>query len=199
MARYAFWRGQRERLASGAARSPHATANDGPQGSPLAADALAHADALFNLACYLTANASEAEDLVQETYARALSTGALFRGGSVKAWLFQILRNAHIDLYRKAKVHALATELEVWEGGADSRVGPSSELTTNQMRALVASDVEKALRTLSTDARTTILLDVEGLREREIAQVLGCAAGTVKSRLARARGLLRLKLKDYAR
>jgi hypothetical protein len=47
--------------------------------------------ASFNLACYLTAKASEAEDLVQETYARALSAGALFRGGSVKAWLFQIL------------------------------------------------------------------------------------------------------------
>jgi DNA-directed RNA polymerase specialized sigma24 family protein len=90
-----------------------------PPASPLAAEALAHADALFNLACYLTANASEAEDLVQETYARALSAGDLFRGGSVKAWLFQILRNAHIDLYRKAKVHALATELEVWEGGAE--------------------------------------------------------------------------------
>jgi RNA polymerase sigma-70 factor (ECF subfamily) len=196
VARYAFWRGQRERLASEAARSPQSTAKDGSRVSLLATDALAHADAL--LACYLTANASEAEDLVQETYARALSAGALFRGGSVKAWLFQILRNAHIDLYRKAKVHALATELEVWKGGAESGGGPS-EITTNQMRALVASDVEKALRSLTTDARTTVLMDVEGLREGEIAQVLGCAPGTVKSRLARARGLLRLKLKDYAR
>jgi RNA polymerase sigma-70 factor (ECF subfamily) len=198
VARYAFWRGQRERLASEAAGSPQSTAKAGSRGSLLAAEALVHADALFNLACYLTANASEAEDLVQETYARALSASALFRGGSVKAWLFQILRNAHIDLYRKAKVHAFATELEVWEGGAESGGGPS-EITTNQMRALVADDVEKALRSLTADARTTVLLDVEGLREGEIAQVLGCAPGTVKSRLARARGLLRLKLKDYAR
>jgi RNA polymerase sigma-70 factor (ECF subfamily) len=198
VARYAFWRGQRERSAGEAARSPQPTAKDGPRDSLLAADALGHADALFNLACYLTANASEAEDLVQETYARALSSGALFRGGNVKAWLFQILRNAHIDLYRKAKVHALATELEVWEGGAEGGGGPS-ELSTNQMRALVASDVDEALRSLTPDARTTILLDIEGLREGEMAQVLGCAAGTVKSRLARARGLLRLKLKDYAR
>jgi len=172
--------------------------DQGPQGSFLVADAVAHADALFNLACYLTSNASEAEDLVQETFARALSSAALFRGGSLKAWLFQILRNAHIDLYRKAKVHAHATELEVWEGGPEGGDG-ASDLSSNQMRALVASDVDKALRSLTTDARTTVLLDIEGLREVEIAQVLGCAAGTVKSRLARARGLLRLKLKDYAR
>jgi RNA polymerase sigma-70 factor (ECF subfamily) len=197
VARYAFWRRQRERLASEAARSPQRSEPELPA-SPLAAEALGHADALFNLARYLTANASEAEDLVQETYARALSDGDLFRGGSVKAWLFQILRNAHVDLYRKAKVHALATELEVWEGGAED-AGEPSELSTKQMRALVANDVDKALRLLTADARTTILLDVEGLREGEIAQALGCAPGTVKSRLARARSLLRLKLKDYAR
>jgi RNA polymerase sigma-70 factor (ECF subfamily) len=189
--RYAFWRGQRERFAGEATRAAGTDAH-------LAADALEHADALFNLACYLTANSSEAEDLVQETYARAYSAGALFRGGSVKAWLFQILRNAFIDAYRRAKVHAVATDLEVWEGGSETGHG-AFDLATGQMRALVASDLEKALRSLSDDARTTILLDVEGLREGEIAQVLGCAAGTVKSRLARARRLLRLKLKDYAR
>jgi RNA polymerase sigma-70 factor (ECF subfamily) len=196
--KYAFWRGQRERSPRGGDPATGAAGSNSFVGSLGTEDVLVYADGLFNLASYLTSNSSEAEDLVQETYARALAARAFFRGGSVKAWLFQILRNAFVDAYRKGKVHGVTTELEVWEGGGEVGHGPV-EVTTEQMRALMASDVEKALRALSEDARTTILLDVEGLREAEIADVLGCAAGTVKSRLARARRLLRLKLKDYAR
>lgn len=158
-----------------------------------------HADALYNLGRYLTANSAEAEDLVQETYARAFATDASFRGGSLKSWLFRILRNTFIDSYRKGKVQVAATELEVWEGGSNDAGPPESELALAQVRALVARDLEVALRSLSEDARTAILLDVEGLRETEMAAALGCAVGTVKSRLARARRLLRQKLKDYAR
>ena len=198
MTRYAFWRGQSDRAGSEQSRGTETDRGITFQDESLRKEALEHADALYNLARYLTTNPVEAEDLVQETYARAFATDHSFRGGSLKAWLCRILRNAFIDSYRKGKVHA-ATELEVWEGGGTYPAPPESGLALGQMRALVARDLEAALRSLSDDARNTILLDVEGLRETEMAEALGCAAGTVKSRLARARQLLRQKLKDYAR
>jgi RNA polymerase sigma-70 factor (ECF subfamily) len=198
VARYAFWRGQSDRAGSERSRGTGTDREIPFQDETLRKEALEHADALYNLARYLTSNPVEAEDLVQETYARAFATDNSFRGGSLKAWLCRILRNIFIDSYRKGKVHAV-TELEVWAEGGTDPGPPESGLALGQMRALVARDLEAALRSLSDDARNTILLDMEGLRENEMAEALGCAAGTIKSRLARARQLLRQKLKDYAR
>ena len=167
-------------------------------------EALAHADTLHNLARYLTGDAAEAEDLVQETFVRALAAADRFDGRNVKAWLFKILRNTFIDLYRKRKRHPTEGLDTIQPGVVDLEGAEAAELLRDdvelhQLRHAVASDIEAALMSLSEEARTVILLDLEGMTEVEVADVLGCPIGTVKSRLSRARMLLRRKLKAYAR
>jgi RNA polymerase sigma-70 factor (ECF subfamily) len=179
------------------------TGAGGLEPAGLGREALAYVDGLHNLARYLTGNASEAEDLVQETYARALRAANQFTPGTnLKAWLFRILRNTFISDVRRRRASPVM-------GGLDTVV-PSSQdvgdetwlrddLELERLRGVVAAEIEAALLRLSEDARTVILLDLEGLTEVEVAQVMDCAVGTVKSRLARARAALRQHLKDYAR
>jgi RNA polymerase sigma-70 factor (ECF subfamily) len=155
-----------------------------------ARDALAYADSLHNLARYLAGDS--AEDLVQETYTRAFAASHRFaRGTNLKAFLFRILRNAFIDQARR-KGH----EPEPPEPEPDL-LRDDAELEL--LRSVVGRDIEEALLRLSPDSRTAILLDLEGLTEAEMAEVMGCAKGTVKSRLSRARALLRQSLRAYRR
>ena len=162
----------------------------------LVRQALAYADGLHNLAYHLSQNAAQAEDLVQETYARALGAAAQFKEGSnLRAWLFRILRNTFIDLYRRERRART-------EGGLDTVLedrppdpAPASE--PGQERAVIGHEIEQALRALNDDARMAVLLDLEGWSEAEIAECLGCAPGTVKSRLFRARSALRERLRDH--
>ena len=172
------------------------------RGAELGQDALAYIDSLHNLARYLTGNAADAEDLVQETYARALGAAEQFTPGTnLKAWLFRILRNGFISLYRRQRHDPLVGDLEpvesVTEGSQDAWLRGDREL--DRLRNVVAEEIEAALLALPEEHRTVILLDLEGLSEREVADVVGCPVGTVKSRLARARAALRRRLKDYAR
>jgi RNA polymerase sigma-70 factor (ECF subfamily) len=169
----------------------------------LGQEALAYADTLFNLARYLTSSESDAEDLVQETYARALRAADQFTPGTnLKAWLFRILRNTFISLYRRRRHDPTVGGLDTVDPTAQ---GPAREewllgdQELDRLRKIVGEEIEQALMSLSEEARTVILLDLEGLTEVEVAQVVGCAVGTVKSRLARARAALRLRLRDYAK
>lgn len=176
-------------------------ADDREQSGALGREALAYADTLHNLARYLTGNDTDAEDLVQETYSRALRGAAQFTPGTnLKAWLFRILRNTFMSQYRRQRndptVGGLDTVAAVAQAPAD--IGwLRDEVELDRLRKVVAEEIERALMTLSEDARTVILLDLEGLTEVETALVMGCAVGTVKSRLSRARASLRSLLKDW--
>jgi RNA polymerase sigma-70 factor, ECF subfamily len=167
----------------------------------LGPEALAHADALHNLARYLTGNDADAEDLVQETYARALAAAHQFTPGTnLKAWLFRILRNTSASFYRRRRANPVVGGLDTVSSDRESRDGGDwlrGDLELDRLRNVVAEEIEKALMALSEEARTVVLLDLEGLSEAEISQVMDCPAGTVKSRLARARAALRLHLRDY--
>jgi RNA polymerase sigma-70 factor (ECF subfamily) len=169
----------------------------------LGREALAYADSLYNLARYLTRNATDAEDLVQETYAHALRAAAQFTPGSnLKAWLVRILRNTFFSVYRRERrnptVGGLDTVNPPYQDPAQGEwLRGDAEL--HRLRTVVGEEIQRALMSLSEDARTVVLLDLEGLTEQEVADVMGCPVGTIKSRLWRARAALRHQLADYSR
>ena len=174
-----------------------------PDAGQLAKQALAHLDALYGFAWRLSHDRHVAEDLVQETFARGLAGSQGFVPGTqLKAWLFRILRNVFLDLRRREGRSPLRAVSEVPQDGlAEDRPLPGTpgDVNLEQLRGLVARDIEAALRELSDDHRAVVLLDHEGFSEQEIAAVMDCAPGTVKSRLARARAALRAQLREYAR
>lgn len=158
--------------------------------------ALEHLDALHNLAIYLTRNGSEAEDLVQETYVRAMRFSHRFEPGThLRAWLFQILRNTFLTFYRqRAREPVMAEEGIVDAGAPMFQDAPAAGGASTEMH----TDLERALATLPEEFRTPLLLaEVEGLPLEEVAAVMDCPVGTVKSRIFRAKERLRAHLKDY--
>lgn len=152
-------------------------------------------DQLYNHACWLTGDRTDAEDLVQETYAKALKGFASFaEGTNLRAWMFRILRNAFLN--SRAGLAAQKTgyledeEIRPEDVVAD-RVTPETILLRSESQDAVFA----ALESLRVDQREIILFcDVDEMSYREIAQVLDVPVGTVMSRLSRARSSLRRAL-----
>ena len=167
--------------------------------------ALSYMDQLYAAALRMTRNPADAEDLVQETYAKAFAAQDKFTmGTNLKAWLYRIQTNAFINTYRKKQrepKRSDAESVEDWQLAAAAE-HTSSGLASAEDAALDAlgdEDIKRALSELSEEFRMAVYLsDVEGFAYKEIAKIMDTPVGTVMSRLHRGRKLLREKLKDYA-
>jgi RNA polymerase sigma-70 factor (ECF subfamily) len=157
---------------------------------------LEHLDGLYSYALILTRNHAEAEDLVQETYVRAIpAMGRLRADSNTKGWLFTILRNIWLNQLRKRRNGPQMIETDVGDSIADSIVEPSKDSHDLYVSKLEAEQVRAAIQELPEDFREIILLrEYEDLSYQEIASVLDCPVGTVMSRLGRARAKLRVLL-----
>ena len=169
-------------------------------------DALQYLDQLYAAALRMTRNPADAEDVVQETYAKAYASFHQFTPGTnLKAWLYRILTNTYINSYRKKQREPQLSDgenVEDWQlARAESHT--SSGLKSAEMVALENlpdTDVKQALQQLAPDFRLAVYLaDVEGFSYKEIADIMGTPIGTVMSRLNRGRTQLRNLLAEYAR
>ena len=157
---------------------------------------------LYNVARWLTRDATEAEDLVQETFLKALRGFASFeQGTNFKAWIFRILRNTYLSSRSGlAATRTVALEPE-WDSAATELL-PEAAIDRetpelNLMRLADRAALEDAMHQLAPPLLEVILLcDVEEMKYREIASVLEVPIGTVMSRIARARAALRQSLES---
>ena len=175
--------------------------------STFADAAMAYAQPLYAAALRMTRNPADAADLVQETYLRAYRGYANFEEGTnLRAWLYRILTNTYINIYRARQRRPQETDLADVEDLYMYRRLPlietavASRSAEDQLVDLIADDeVKQALEDLPENFRIPVLLaDVEGFSYREIADMLDIPIGTVMSRLHRGRKAMQKALFDYA-
>jgi len=163
-----------------------------------------HVNSMYNFAYRLTLDEDDAKDLVQDTFLKSYRFIDSFQQGTnAKAWLFRILKNSFINDYRKKSKEPAKVDYQEVEGYYNS--DDVDEVITTDLRAetlqdMIGDEISNALNALDVDFRTVIILcDLEGFKYDEMAKILDIPIGTVRSRLHRARNLLKEKLSEYAR
>ncbi|MCE1246333.1 MAG: sigma-70 family RNA polymerase sigma factor [Firmicutes bacterium] len=170
--------------------------------------AIPNMDSLYRTALRLTRNEKDAEDLVQEVYLRAFKSFHQFKPGTnCKAWLFKILNNLHINRFQKsARTPSSLSFDEVEDFYLYNRITETpygntpKDMEEEFLNSFLDDEVKEAIEKLPYEFRITVILaDIEGFHYQEIAEILSCPIGTVRSRLSRGRKLLQKYLWDYAK
>jgi RNA polymerase sigma-70 factor (ECF subfamily) len=166
--------------------------------------ALPHITILHGYALHLTMNSENAKDLLQETYLKAYRFWGNFeKGTNIRAWLYCIMKNSYINLYRKEIKEPKKVEYQehhlpystIQETSFDQKYLP--EKTCDE---IFGDEISGSIGSLKDSFRDVLILsDIEGLSYKEIANIVGCPIGTVRSRLCRGRSLLKKKLFNYAK
>ena len=169
-------------------------------------EALSHLGALLAVATRLTRNSAEAEDLVQDTFVKAMRARSRFEAGTnMRAWLLRILTNTFINRYRRGGLEKSVLEGPDADPLVDGWISTSTleamrDPESQALRPMLEAEIRRALEELPEDFRLAVVLaDVEELSYREISDIMGCPIGTVMSRLHRGRRLLKRRLYDHAR
>jgi RNA polymerase sigma factor (sigma-70 family) len=163
-----------------------------------------HINSMYNFAYRLTMDGDDAKDLMQDTYLKAYRFIESFQQGTnAKAWLFRILKNSFINDYRKkskepSKVDYQEVESYYNSEEVDRQITP--DLRVEALQDMIGDEISDALNSLDVDFKTVIILaDLEEFKYDEMAKILDIPIGTVRSRLHRARNLLKEKLSEYAK
>ena len=165
---------------------------------------LPHIRSMYNFGYRLTLDRDTANDLVQDTYLKAYRFIESFqKGTNAKAWLFRILKNSFINDYRKKSKEPNKVdyqEVETYYNSEDVDRQITPDLRVESLNNMIGDEISNALNSLDVDFKTVIILcDLEGFKYEEMAKILDIPIGTVRSRLHRARNLLKEKLGEYAK
>ena len=185
-------------------QTPRQHYSEGEKTSIFNNEFMPHVNSMYNFAYRLTLDSDDAKDLLQDTYLKAFRFIDSFqKGTNAKAWLFRILKNSFINDYRKkskepSKVDYQEVESYYNSEDVDRQITP--DLRVEALKDMIGDEISNALNALDVDFRTVIILcDLEGFKYEEMAKILDIPIGTVRSRLHRARNLLKEKLSEYAK